>query len=116
MPTDVWFWIVVAVVAAGVVALAIWKNRGINVELGFQGVKVGAEASKDVPSGTTKVAEGMVLGENAKAGNIVGNEGPSDAFPTNQSTEVAKQLAVGKSATVGDIIGNKITGPSDPRR
>jgi hypothetical protein len=117
MPTDVWFWVVVAAVVAAVLALAIWKNRGINVELGLQGVKVGAQTSKEAPpSGVAKVAEGMSLGENARAGNIVGNEGPSDAFPANQDTEVANQMTVGKGAAVGDIIGNKIVGPSDPRR
>jgi hypothetical protein len=114
MPTDVWFWVAVAAVVAAVVALAIWKNRGINFELGRKGVKVATQVSP--PSGITKVAERIKLDENAKVGSIIGNERRSDASPINQSTEVAKQAVVGKGAEVGDIIGNKIVGTKEPGR
>jgi hypothetical protein len=114
MPTDVWFWIVVAVLIAALMALAVWKNRGINVELGPNNVKIGTQATIDAsPPAVTKVAEGMTMAENAKAGDIVGREGQSDI---DRTIEVAKQLSVGKNAEVGDIIGDRIVGPDRPRR
>jgi hypothetical protein len=117
MPTDVWFWVFIAVLIAAVVAYAIWKNRGISFEFGSKGVKVGTQASPGaLPSGVTKVGEGMTLEKNVKVGNIIGNEAHSDAFPANQTTEVGKQMVVGKNSVIDNIIGNRITGPNEPRR
>lgn len=117
MPTAVWFWVFTAVLIAAVVAYAIWKNRGISIEFGTKGVKVGTQASPAAPlSGVTKVAEGMTLQKNVKVGTIVGNEGRSDAFPANQTTEVGKQMVVGENSAIGNIIGNRIVGPDEPQR
>jgi hypothetical protein len=117
MPTDVWFWVFIAVLIAAVVAYAIWKNRGMSIEFGTKGVKVGTQASPGAPpSGITKVAEGMKLEKNVKVGSIVGNESRSDAFPANQITEVGKQMVVGENSAIEKIVGNRIVGPNEPRR
>jgi len=117
MPTNVWFWVFIAVLIAAVVVYAIWKNHGINFEFGLKGMKVGTQASPNAaPPGVTRVAEEMRLKRGAKVKNIVGNEAQSTALPANQTTEVAKGMVIGENAEVDSIVGNRITKPNEPRR
>jgi hypothetical protein len=116
MPTDIWFWIVVAALIAAIVGLAIWRNRGLNFEFGTGGVKVETQTSKEYPASRVSVAEQAKIGENAAVGNIIGNEGSPSSVSANQSVDVAKQLDIGKNSKVGNIIGNKVVGPSEPRQ
>jgi hypothetical protein len=116
MPMDTWFWIAVAALIAAIAALAIWRNRGLNFELGTGGVKVQTQERKEDPASRVTVAEHARIGENAAVGNIIGNESSPGAALANQSVDVAKQLEVGKGAKVGNIIGNKIAGPGEPQQ
>jgi len=107
MTTEVWY--VLIVCAAIVVALAIWKGRGITIRkdsIVVDAVREGAEKGTGV-----SVAAGANI-TNSTAGNITGVSVTGGSAPAKAPVDVLRDATVSGSR-VGDVTGLKQD--EDPR-
>ena len=119
MPNDPLIWIILILAVALIVALALWKGRGLRVSKDRDGFSVEVERSSEgntggESKGTTdgiRVAEGARIKE-SRVGDIAGVKTLSAAPAVDKDIEVASGVRINK-AEVGDIVGDK---QSDARK
>jgi hypothetical protein len=108
MPNDQLVWIVLIVVAAGVVGLALWKGRGLSVRKNEAGFRLEVkEGQKAQPGSTVSVAKGARI-EGSTVGHITGmaTRGDDTTQPPTARVDVLEKGTV-RNARVGDITGVK---------
>ncbi|WP_429886358.1 hypothetical protein [Geoalkalibacter halelectricus] len=119
MPQEPLIWIILILAAALVIALALWKGRGLRVSKNREGFSIEVEQAGDAgeaenasgKDGKISVAREARI-EESDAGDIAGVK-TEDTLPLpTPPVEVGTGLRV-KKARVGDIVGVK---QSDRRR
>jgi ABC-type transporter Mla subunit MlaD len=108
MPENAYVWIAIVVVVGIVVALAIWKGRGLRLkrDQGAFSVEVDAESGK--PRGSPdsrriRVGNQVEIND-AEVGNIKGVQSDSVGTPDREDVEVATGARI-RGSRVGDIVG-----------
>jgi len=115
MPENAYVWIAIVVVVGMVVALAIWKGRGLRLkrDQGAFSVEVDAASGRlgnSPDSRRIRVGNQIDIAD-AEVGNIKGVQSDSVGTPDREDVEVATGARI-TGSRVGDIVGAEHKGRS----